>query len=83
MPLVSELATGENEAATGSLCSKDDYVGIDQGSNDGIGPGDDRFCGNRLLNSNVVISRSKPFQLKVRSNHDQRQNGKIFEFSNF
>lgn len=75
VPLLNELATGvENEAATGSLCSKDDYVGIDQGSNDGIGPGDDRFCGNRLLNSNVVISRSKPFQLKVKSNHDQRQN---------
>jgi len=76
VPLLTDAGNGiENEAATGSLCSRDDYVGIDQGSNDGIGPGDDRFCGNRLLNSNVVISRSKPFQLKVKSNHDHRQNG--------
>jgi len=59
---------------TGGICNGDDFVGIDQGSLDGIGPGEDRFCGNRLLESNVVISRSKPFQLKVRSNADQTQN---------
>jgi len=75
VPLIGDSVAGmENEPATGSLCSRDDYVGIDQGSSDGIGPGDDRFCGNRLLNSNVIISRSKPFQLKVKSNHDQKQN---------
>lgn len=62
------------ESASGESCSKDDFVGIDQGSLDGVGPGEDRFCGNRLLNSNVIISRSKPFQLKVRSNHDQALN---------
>lgn len=62
------------ESSTGSYCSKDDFIGIDQGSSDGVGPGEDRFCGNRLLGSNVVISRSKPFQLKVRSNHDQALN---------
>lgn len=60
--------------AIGGLCSADDFVGIDQGSADGVGPGEDRFCGNRLLDSNVVISRSKPFQLKVRSNADQSLN---------
>lgn len=60
--------------ATGGLCNGDDFVGIDQGSIDGTGPGEDRFCGTRLLDSNVVISRSKPFQLKVRSNADQIQN---------
>lgn len=47
------------ESASGESCSKDDFVGIDQGSLDGVGPGEDRFCGNRLLNSNVIISRSK------------------------
>jgi len=60
--------------AIGGLCSSDDFVGIDQGSADGVGPGEDRFCGNRLLDSNVVISRSKPFQLKVRSNAEQSLN---------
>ncbi|RWS10341.1 hypothetical protein B4U79_01466 [Dinothrombium tinctorium] len=59
---------------TGGFCSLDDFIGIDQGSNDGVGPGEDRFCGNRLLDSNMVISRSKPFQLKVRSNADQSLN---------
>jgi len=62
------------ESASGESCSRDDFVGIDQGSLDGVGPGEDRFCGNRLLDSNVIISRSKPFQLKVRSNHDQALN---------
>eukprot|EP00178_Gracilaria_changii_P027623 TRINITY_DN8961_c0_g3_i1.p1 TRINITY_DN8961_c0_g3~~TRINITY_DN8961_c0_g3_i1.p1 ORF type:complete len:102 (+),score=14.05 TRINITY_DN8961_c0_g3_i1:34-306(+) len=56
---------------TGGYCSQDDFIGIDQGSADGVGPGEDRFCGNRLLENNVIISRSKPFQLKVHSNSDQ------------
>lgn len=60
--------------ATGGLCSTDDFIGIDQGSIDGVGPGDDRFCGNRLLGNDVVISRSKPFLLKVKSNQDQTLN---------
>lgn len=67
-------APGASLGAIGGLCSADDFVGIDQGSADGVGPGEDRFCGNRLLDSNVVISRSKPFQLKVRSNADQSLN---------
>ncbi|XP_015792768.1 uncharacterized protein LOC107369318 [Tetranychus urticae] len=72
-----ELSLGNQTrlgGATGGLCSQDDFVGIDQGSVDGTGPGDDRFCGNRLLEMNSVISRSKPFMLKVRSNHDQTLN---------
>lgn len=60
--------------STGGMCNADDYIGVDQGSNDGVGPGEDRFCGTKLLESNVIISRSKPFQLKVRSNADQTQN---------
>ena len=60
--------------STGGMCNSDDFIGVDQGSNDGIGPGEDRFCGTKLLESNVIISRSKPFQLKVRSNADQQQN---------
>ena len=48
--------------------------GVDQASEDGFGPGEDRFCGAKLLESNVLISMSKPFQLKVRSNADQTQN---------
>lgn len=30
------------ESASGESCSKDDFVGIDQGSLDGVGPGEDR-----------------------------------------
>lgn len=29
----------------GGLCNQDDFVGIDQGSIEGSGPGEDRFCG--------------------------------------
>ncbi|XP_054159772.1 uncharacterized protein LOC128957984 [Oppia nitens] len=61
---------------TGGLCNDDDYVGIDQGSQEGSGAGEDRFCGGRLFYNNVVISRSKPFQLKVRSNSDQTENAR-------
>ncbi|XP_023236193.1 uncharacterized protein LOC111635466 [Centruroides sculpturatus] len=55
---------------SGEVCNDDDFIGIDQGSLDGFGPGNDRFCGERLLNKNVIISRSKPFMLKVKSNSD-------------
>jgi len=58
----------------GATCNDDDFVGIDQGSMDGVGAGEDRFCGTRLTDTNSVISKSKPFQLKVRSNSDQTQN---------
>lgn len=30
------------ESASGEACSRDDFVGIDQGSLDGVGPGEDR-----------------------------------------
>lgn len=60
--------------STGGMCNSDDFIGVDQGSVDGIGQGEDRFCGTKLLESNAIISRSKPFQLKVRSNADQTQN---------
>lgn len=63
--------SSEPIGGTGGYCSQDDFIGIDQGSADGVGPGEDRFCGNRLLENNVIISRSKPFQLKVHSNSDQ------------
>lgn len=58
----------------GGACNDDDFVGIDQGSLDGVGAGEDRFCGTRLIEMNSIISKSKPFQLKVRSNSDQSQN---------
>ncbi|KAJ6220058.1 hypothetical protein RDWZM_005870 [Blomia tropicalis] len=60
--------------ASGGLCNVDDFVGIDQGSAEGSGPGEDRLCGTKLLQDDYVISRSKPFQLKVRSNSDQKLN---------
>jgi hypothetical protein len=59
---------------SGGICNDDDFVGIDQGSPDGVHAGEDRFCGTRLIDSNSIISKSKPFQLKVRSNSDQTQN---------
>lgn len=68
------LLLSSSGGATGGLCSTDDFISVDQGSIDGVGPGDDRFCGNRLLDNNVVISRSKPFLLKIKSNHDQTLN---------
>jgi len=60
---------------SGDVCSNDDFIGIDQGSRDGGGPGEDRFCGSRLLDYGHVISRSKPFMLRVRSNGDSVVNG--------
>jgi hypothetical protein len=60
--------------ASGSLCNFDDFIGIDQGSLEGTGQGEDRFCGAKLLDHDFIISRSKPFQLKVRSNGDHFNN---------
>jgi len=60
-----------SNGASGTLCNQDDFIGVDQGSHEGSGPGEDRFCGNKLLDQDFVISRSKPFQLRVRSNSDQ------------
>ncbi|XP_022650638.1 uncharacterized protein LOC111266043 [Varroa jacobsoni] len=58
---------------SGANC-EDDFVTIDQGSTYGMGPGEDRFCGNRLHERNVLISHSKPFQLRVTSNSDAAGN---------
>ncbi|KAJ6220059.1 hypothetical protein RDWZM_005871 [Blomia tropicalis] len=63
-----------NGGASGTLCNFDDFVGIDQGSIEGTGQGEDRFCGSKLLDHDFIISRSKPFQLKVRSNGDHFSN---------
>ncbi|XP_023210216.1 uncharacterized protein LOC111613128 [Centruroides sculpturatus] len=59
---------------SGTVCNEDDFIGIDQGSISGYGSGEDRFCGTRLLTTNSVLSRSKPFMLKVRSNNNARLN---------
>ncbi|GFY57234.1 CUB domain-containing protein [Trichonephila inaurata madagascariensis] len=60
--------------ASGSICNEDDFIGIDQGSEDGMGPGEDRFCGTKLHDRDVLISRSKPFMLRVKSNSDASVN---------
>ncbi|KAH9497009.1 uncharacterized protein LOC124494186 [Dermatophagoides farinae] len=60
--------------ASGVQCNFDDFIGIDQGSIEGTGQGEDRFCGARLLEHDFIISRSKPFQLRVRSNGDHFSN---------
>lgn len=70
-------ATEIFRGASGEKCNVDDFVGIDQSSMEGNGPGEDRLCGNRLLENNFVVSRSKPFQLKVRSNSDQKLNAQL------
>ncbi|UYV68781.1 hypothetical protein LAZ67_6000833 [Cordylochernes scorpioides] len=44
-----------DSGASGALCNDDDFVGIDQGSGDGFGPGEDRFCGTKLLDRNTVL----------------------------
>lgn len=61
--------------ASGGMCNADDFIGVDQASPDGIGSGDDRFCGSRLLETGAIISRSKPFDMKVKSNSDHALNG--------
>ncbi|UXI18076.1 hypothetical protein NH340_JMT04019 [Sarcoptes scabiei] len=64
-------------SAFGSDCNHDDYISIDQANSEENNPNameEDRFCGLRLMHKNQVFSRSKPFQLKVRSNDNQRSN---------
>lgn len=60
--------------ASGPECNVDDFIGIDSGSTLGEGPGQDRFCGTMLGEENVIISHSKPFLLKVKSNHAASDN---------
>lgn len=47
--------------ASGSICNEDDFVGIDQGSEDGDGPGEDRFCGTKLHDRDFLICKYIPF----------------------
>ncbi|KAH6924739.1 hypothetical protein HPB50_023774 [Hyalomma asiaticum] len=44
-----------DRGANGTICNMDDFVGIDQGSTLGLGPGQDRFCGTSLGEENVII----------------------------
>ncbi|UYV68780.1 hypothetical protein LAZ67_6000831 [Cordylochernes scorpioides] len=69
-----------DSGASGALCNDDDFVGIDQGSGDGFGPGEDRFCGTKLLDRNTVLSRSKPFMLRVKSNGDAAKNAQNSQY---
>ena len=43
--------------ASGGLCNVDDFIGIDQGSAEGSGPGEDRLCGTKLLQDDYVICK--------------------------
>src|ERR1700735_283331 len=42
---------------SGKACNGDDFIGIDQASVEGSGPGEDRLCGNKLLEYNQVICK--------------------------
>ncbi|XP_022670185.1 uncharacterized protein LOC111254024 isoform X2 [Varroa destructor] len=55
--------------ASGANC-EGDFVTIEQGSTYGMGPGEDRFCGTKLHEKNVLISHSKPFIMRVTSSSD-------------
>ncbi|KAH9392774.1 hypothetical protein TYRP_005862 [Tyrophagus putrescentiae] len=76
-PMYNAQGNNTKMGLTGAQCNDDDYVGIDQGSQEGSGVGEDRFCGQKLFYNNLVISRSKPFMLKVRSNSDQSDNNRF------
>lgn len=65
------------EFGAGDECGSDDFITIDQGSSEGVGAGFDRFCGNKLLNNDYLISRSKPFQLKVTTNLEHDLNSRF------
>ncbi|KPM04276.1 hypothetical protein QR98_0027190 [Sarcoptes scabiei] len=54
-PMYNSQGNLTNYGLTGSLCNDDDFVGIDQGSQEGSGVGEDRFCGDRLFYNNIVI----------------------------
>lgn len=43
--------------ASGVQCNFDDFIGIDQGSIEGTGQGEDRFCGARLLEHDFIICK--------------------------
>lgn len=46
--------------ASGTLCNFDDFIGIDQGSIEGTGQGEDRFCGSKLLDHDFIICKLAP-----------------------
>ncbi len=39
------------------MCNFDDFIGIDQGSLEGTGQGEDRFCGAKLLDHDFIICK--------------------------
>lgn len=60
-PMYTSQTNATQYGLTGALCNDDDYVGIDQGSQEGSGVGEDRFCGQRLFYNNLVICKSNNF----------------------
>ncbi|XP_013775019.2 uncharacterized protein LOC106459893 [Limulus polyphemus] len=65
-----------DEGSMGFVCNNDDFIEISQGSPSGLRVGEDRFCGNSLLNRNIIISHVKPFVLRVRSNDNSVLNSR-------
>lgn len=47
--------------ASGTMCNFDDFVGIDLGSLEGTGQGEDRFCGSKLLEHDYIICKFDQF----------------------
>ncbi|XP_077529247.1 uncharacterized protein LOC144141581 [Haemaphysalis longicornis] len=66
----SSFSWGQPTYEDNVVSCRDDFITVDQGSSYGMGPGEDRFCGTRLHEKNVLISHSKPFMLRVKSNMD-------------
>ncbi|KAG0418390.1 hypothetical protein HPB47_004912 [Ixodes persulcatus] len=70
----SSFSWGQPTYEENVVACRDDFITVDQGSTYGMGPGEDRFCGTRLHEKNVLISHSKPFMLRVKSNMDAVMN---------
>lgn len=56
-PMYNSQGNTSQVGLTGVYCNDDDYVGIDQGSQEGSGVGEDRFCGQKLFYNNIVICK--------------------------
>ncbi|XP_076370293.1 uncharacterized protein LOC143256672 isoform X1 [Tachypleus tridentatus] len=69
-----------SRGSQGRDCNDDDFIGISQGSPDGLVIGEDRFCGTKLLQDNVIISHAKPFFLSVVSNKNSTLNRKHSQY---
>ncbi|XP_076311022.1 uncharacterized protein LOC143225461 [Tachypleus tridentatus] len=68
-----------NRGGQGADCNEDDFIGISQGSSDGLVVGEDRFCGIKLIDNNVIITKARPFLLLVKSNSNTAMNNKYSE----